>query len=257
MSAHNDRFERALVRPAVGRFDESDLVGLPDPVVRYFDASIALGTPLAQTARIGMRGRIKLNRWVAFHGTEVITPSVGFIWAVRAGVISGFDRYLDGQGEMRWRLLGLVPVMRASGPDIARSTGARVAGEGIWIPTALLPRFGTRWVAVDDTHIESHHTIDGFDVTCHHTLDGTGRITTTRIDRWGDPDRTGTFALHPFGVETTAFATFGGLTIPAAGRAGWHHGTDRWAEGIFFEYQLTSLDPVAAAHHTSAADASE
>lgn len=59
------------------------------------------------------------------------------------------------------------------------------------------------------------------------------------FDRWGDPDSTGTWAYHPFGFEVTGWTTFGPVTIPAAGRAGWHYGTQRWAEGEFFRCRIT------------------
>jgi hypothetical protein len=39
----------------------------------------------------------------------------------------------------------------------------------------------------------------------------------------------------------TGYATFDGLTIPSAGRFGWHFGTERWPEGEFFRYQITGL----------------
>jgi hypothetical protein len=43
-------------------------------------------------------------------------------------------------------------------------------------------------------------------------------------------------------METTAHRTFDGVTIPAAGRAGWHWGTDRWPDSAFFRYELTRLE---------------
>lgn len=235
------RLERALERPAQGVFTESDLSGLPEPAARAFRAAIALGTPLALSARIAMRGRIKLKRWMGFRGMEVIAPHAGFVWAVRAGVISGYDCYADRAGEMRWKLLGLVPVMRASGPDVSRSAAGRVGGEGVWVPTALLPRFGVRWSAVDDHHLIARQRLDDHELEYHHLLDHRGLVSTTWFERWGDPDSTGRFEHHLFGVETTAFRTFHGLTIPAAGRAGWHYGSDRWPDSAFFEYEITDL----------------
>jgi hypothetical protein len=35
--------------------------------------------------------------------------------------IFGADRLVDSQGEMRWKWLGLLPVMQATGDDVARS----------------------------------------------------------------------------------------------------------------------------------------
>lgn len=238
------RLERALARPSAGVFDEYELEGLPEPVVRYFRASIRPGTPLSLTARLAMRGRIRLRRWLRFRGSEVIAPGLGFLWAVRAGPVSGYDRYAAGVGEMRWKLAGLVPVVSAGGSDVSRSAAARAAGEGIWLPTALLSRFGVRWEASDDAHLVSRHALDGYELACHHTLGEHDTIVSTWFERWGDPDGSGSFGLHSFGVEHTSHTTFDGITIPSAGRAGWHYGSDRWPDGVFFEYEITALEPL-------------
>jgi CubicO group peptidase (beta-lactamase class C family) len=49
---------------------------------------------------------------------------------------------------------------------------------------------------------------------------------------------------HPFGITATEHTTFAGLTDTSAGRVGWYHGTDRWAEGKFFRYRLIYLEPI-------------
>jgi hypothetical protein len=237
-------FERSLLRSAVGRFGEEELEGLPEPVRRLFRAAVAPGTPLARSARIAMRGEIRLRKWTSFRGTEVLTPLEGFIWSVRAGVISGYDRYARGAGEMRWKLFGLVPVMRADGPDVSRSAAGRFAAEGVWVPTALLPRFGVAWSAVDDRHVVAVLRVDAHELTVHYALDDDDRVRACWFDRWGDPDETGVFALHPFGLEATAHRTFDGVTIPSGGLAGWHWGTDRWPDSAFFRYEITGLEPI-------------
>jgi hypothetical protein len=142
---------------------------------------------------------------------------------------------------MRWKLLGLVPIVRARGPDISRSAVGRAAGEGDWVPTALLPRYGVRWEAIDDTCLVRNQTLNGYELQCRHILDDQGHVVSTSFERWGDPDSTGSYAFHPFGVEATAHRTLAGLTIPARGRAGWHFGTDRWPDGVFFEYEITDF----------------
>jgi hypothetical protein len=235
--------ERALVQPAQGAFGERELDGLPEPVRRMFLATIAPDTPLSASARITMHGRIKLKRWTTFSGREVIAPHRGFVWSVRAGVISGFDRYTSGESEMRWKLLGLIPVMHAAGPDVNRSAAGRVAGEAAWLPTTLLPRFGVQWDATDDKHLTARFRLDSYDLELNYLIDDEARIKSCWFDRWGDPDNTGTHALHPFAMEATAQREFSGLTIPSVGRAGWHYGTDCWDNGVFFEYEITGLDP--------------
>jgi hypothetical protein len=241
-----DEVEQQLVRPwEPAVFADAELVGLPDPVCRYLRAAIAPGTPLATVARFGMRGQIKLGRWLPFQAEELLAPHQGFHWAARAaGVVSGFDRYVGGQGQMRWRLLGLLPVMQADGPDLSRSAAGRVAGEAMWVPTALLPRYGVDWSAGDDHHLTARWRLDSHEVALEVVIDDQGRLRESVFQRWGDPDRTGTFGLHPCGGAVTAYTTFGGVSVPAAGCAGWFYGTDRWAEGEFFRYQLTSTELV-------------
>ena len=143
--------EATLVRDAPADFTEAELQGLPAQVESYLRAAIAVGTPLALSARIRMRSRIKIGRWISFRALEVLNPHVGFVWAARAaGIISGSDRFVDGNGGMDWKLAGLLPVMRSSGPDVSRSAAERAAAEGVWMPTALLPRFGVAWSTTGD-----------------------------------------------------------------------------------------------------------
>jgi TusA-related sulfurtransferase len=228
--------------PAPEVFTEAELEGLPGPVRRYLAAAIAPGTPLVTSARLRMRGHIKVGRWLPFRAEQALDPHHGFHWSARAaGVISGFDRYAGGRGELRWKLLGVLPVMHADGPDVSRGAAGRAAAEAIWVPTALLPRFGVEWSAADERHLTARYRLDTLEMQVHYLVDPDGRLRSVVFDRWGDPDGTGTWGPHPFGGEITTYATFDGLTIPSAGRFGWFFGTDRWDQGEFFRYRITEL----------------
>lgn len=247
---HGDRhvnlaeLEAALLTPAEdGFFDDDEIRDVPEPVRRFFRASIAQGTPLATAARLRIRGYIKLRRWVPFRSTEVLAPHRGFVWAAHAaGVISGSDHYLDGAGRMQWKLGGLITVMQGSGPDVSRSAGGRAGAEAIWVPTSLLPRYGVAWSASDDHHIAASYEIDGIPIDARVEIDADGRVVSQRIDRWGDPDATGRWAWHPFGCDATEHRSSDGVTIPSRGRVGWFHGTERWKTGEFFRYDVTHYE---------------
>jgi hypothetical protein len=47
--------------------------------------------------------------------------------------IGGFDRYLDGTGEMRWHLLGAIPVVTTTGDDIDRAAAGRIALDAFFL----------------------------------------------------------------------------------------------------------------------------
>ena len=210
----------------------------PPAVRRYLSAAIAPGTPLAAGARLTMRGSIKLGRWLPFRARQLLVPGLGSVWAARvAGLVSGSDRYVGGVGAMEWKLLGAFTVMRASGDDVTRSAAGRVAGESIWVPTAVARAGRIADVGSDGVRVELE--LDGRPTAVEHRLDPDGLVVASSLQRWGDPDGTGTWALHPFGVDVTSSRTFSGVTIPSAGRAGWHHGTDRWEEGVFFRFEIS------------------
>jgi hypothetical protein len=230
--------EARLLRPAgPERFGPAELDGLPEPVRRHLTQAVAPGTPLHTSARLTMRGQIKVGRWLPFRARQVLSPGHGFIWTARAaGIIAGTDRYLDGAGAMRWRLAGLVTVAAGEGPDVSRSAAGRAGAEAIWLPTALLPRFGVRWSAGGDDRVTAAFTVGETPVELELRLDAAGRIVSVAFDRWGDPGGTGSFGWHRFGGPITGHAGFGGLTIPAQGRLGWD-GDE------FFRYRLTGLEP--------------
>jgi hypothetical protein len=200
-----------------------------------------------------MRGRIRIGRWVAFHAREVLNPHVGFVWAARAaGIITGSDRFLDDRGELDWRLAGLFRVAHEDGPDVSRSAAERAAAEAVWVPTALLPRFGVEWSASDNDNISARFRIAGYKVQAHYSLTATGLVRAVRFDRWGKPDPAGPYGLHAFGGDLTSHTTFDGLTIPGAGSLGWHYGTNEWRGGEFFRYRIADLGILTPARDSMA-----
>ncbi|MBA3288896.1 MAG: hypothetical protein H0U21_12910 [Acidimicrobiia bacterium] len=244
---HCDEEFPSLIQTVAGVFDPSSLADQAEPVRRHLAHAIAAGTPIASTVRVEMRGHIKLGRWMPFRATELLNaPRV--VWRARvAGVITGSDRYVDERGTMSWKLGGIVPLMHAGGSDVSRSAAGRAGGEAQWVPTSLLPSGGVTWTAADHDHITSRHQLNGVPIEVRHQIDDRGNIVSTAFDRWGDPDRTGTWGWHRFGGEVTACRTFGGYCIPSAGRIGWHYGTGRWLDGEFFRYTITALQPVLGA----------
>jgi hypothetical protein len=122
--------------------DPGALDQLPPPVARWLRHAIAAGTPLRRSVQLTMRGQIRVGRWRPFSAVQALAPPRGFVWAATAGhwpaQIRGFDRYSRGTGEMRWRLLGAIPVMLAIGDDVTHSAAGRLAGELVLLPAAAL-----------------------------------------------------------------------------------------------------------------------
>lgn len=216
----------------------------PEPVRRYF--AHALGPAphrAANAAVLEMRGQLKLGRWLPFRARQLLAPRYGTVWRARVGwVVWGSDRFVGASGAMDWRVLGVVPVARAAGDDVSRSSAERAAAESIWVPSAVPPSAAT-WRAIDDAHLEVRFSVGGHDVSITHVIDDRGALRASSLLRWGDPDETGTWRPVPFGVEVTDERTFDGVTIPSSGRVGWHFGTDRWPDdGEFFRFTITRYE---------------
>lgn len=152
-------------------FTGAELDGLDEPVRRHLSQAIAVGTPLVQCASVAMRGSIKIGRWLPFRARQFLCPHTGFIWSARvAGVITGSDRYLHSVGGMDWKLAGLAPLVHADGPDVSRSAAGRGGAEGVWLPTALLPRYGVTWTAQDERRISARYLVDNTPIDLHIQL---------------------------------------------------------------------------------------
>ena len=221
-------------------FDPAMALGLPEPARRWLSHAIEPGTPLWRRAELVMHGQIRLGRWRAFTARQVLAPPDGYLWAATtrlAGLpVTGYDRLGSGAGEMRWRLLRLIPVLNAEGPDITRSAYGRLAGEIALIPTAFRHAAWSRsehpntavatWQFGDDTE------------AAELRVKRSGRIAEIRVNRWGNPGGE-PFGRYPFGVRVEAESRFGGITIPSVFRAGWWWGTERQHEGEFFRAEIT------------------
>jgi len=211
------------------------------PVVqRYLDHAIAPRTAPATAVQITMDGEIRARGWMPFSATQVIRGGLGFIWSAKAGPIWGYDRLLDGHGQMKWRVLGAFPFMAANGPDTTKAAEGRLAVELVWIPT-LLGAEHVRWTGVSDTEAIALFVVGGSEFALHLTFAENGAVKSAWTLRWGNPDG-GEHRFIPFGAIVEDEATFDGFTIPTKLRAGWYFGTDRFAEGDFFHCTVTKAE---------------
>jgi hypothetical protein len=237
--AHADSLDEFwnIARGSEEVFDPVQVASLPEPARRYVNHAIAPGTPLARAVRLRMHGQIKLKKWASFTAEEVIRWDRGMVWEATVKLygltISGFDRLVDGHGEMQWRLFGIFPIIRARGPDVTRSAAGRLAAETIWLPSALVSS-DVRWSDIGSTRSRAGLTVSGESVEMEMNVNETGRLLSASMSRWGNPGGT-QYQYGAFGAIVEEESSFSGYTIPTQSRIGWHFGTERFAsEGEFF-----------------------
>jgi len=230
--------------PSKGVFQPDMVSDLPDVARRYLEHAIAPGTKLASAVWLRMHGEIKLKGWLPFKAEQVIYWDKGMVWRasvrMRGIPIRGFDRIIDGAGEMRWKLLGIAPIVVVSGPDISRSAAGRLAAELVWLPSAFFLGKAS-WIDSNSSCSSVNLIVQGHQIGLDIAVDEQCRLDTLHMQRWGNPDE-GAFRDIDFGAIAEAEESFGGYTIPSRLRVGWYFGTPRFEqEGEFFRATIDEV----------------
>ena len=101
------------------------------------------------------------------------------------------QRVIDGIGAMQWKLLGLFPVMTASGTDLTRSAIGRLESESLWLPSVFCGN-DVSWTSTElsdlDSNLHSSFVVQGDRAELDFTIDRLGRLKTAKLPRWGNPE---------------------------------------------------------------------
>jgi uncharacterized protein DUF6920 len=227
-------------------FDPATLSHLPEPARRYLVHAVAPDTCPTGAVRLRMHGRIKIGAWKPFRAEQLLHADHGLIWRARVGrgllAARGFDAWLDGRGAMQWKIAGLIPIVRATGPDVDRSGAGRFHAESVWLPDTLLPSFsGVEWSLEDEDQPVALLASHGATSRLHFHIGPEGRLEALTLERWGNPGG-GAFAIHPFSVMVEKEASFQGRTIPVRLRAAWAPLGEAFEAGEFFQAILDSVE---------------
>lgn len=224
--------ELAAPRTRSDTFDPAMADGLPAPAARMLRRALTPGAPLAGAVRLDLTGSVvQAGRRLTLAARELLVPARGFAWEARAAwgplFVQVRDHYLANDGKVAVSLLGLVPMGGEGGPDTARSSRGRLAGETFWVPSMLLPDAGATWSPVDEQRALVQLEIDGERESVTLTVAPDGRVTELHMMRWGsvgvdEPQRI------PYGFRVRGEGVFQGTTIASDVEGGWWYGTDRY-----------------------------
>lgn len=226
-------------------FEPSMTDGLPEPARRYFRFTIAPGTPLRAAVEIDMNGEIGLGTKEApgyrdMAARQILAPPHGLVWQVKTGAISGSDGALPDASWTRFWMFGLIPLVRASGPDHHRSAFGRVVAEAaFWAPASLLPGESARWEPVDGNSARAVVTAGGREQAVEVTVDESGAPIRVVIRRWSNANADGVYREQPFGGHLAEFREFGGYRLPTRIEGGNLIGTPDYFP--FFKANVTAI----------------
>jgi hypothetical protein len=172
------------------------LVGLPEPVRRYFRYALKDGQPYIRYATFNARGDFRMPKtepWAEFDTREYIsTEKPGFIFEATMKKqpyvwIDLRDKYADRAGGMYVNAFSGFNVLNIENErKLNHTCFLRWAGEAVLFPTALLPSEHLRWAPRDENSAKAILT-DGSNRSEYvFYFDDLGRITryesSTRYD---------------------------------------------------------------------------
>jgi len=218
--------------PGEAVFAASSLDGLPVPVARYLREVLRDGQPIPRHVRIDWTGEFNMgrpgnDRWVPFTARQDFVPGApGFVWDARMRVaglpIHVRDGFVDGQGSMLGRLLGIFTVVdRRGGEPMAVAALQRCLGEAIWLPAALLPAAGVQWQAIDARRAQATLVAGAARATLEFRFGDDGRVESVYAATRTYDDGRNPPSQHPWQARVLRYGQVDGATVPVDAVVEW------------------------------------
>lgn len=232
-----------------GPVTDAQVNALPAPVARYVRRSGAVGRPHVRSFSAEIHGRIRGGpdeAWMPFTGRQVNTYGprprrLFIIHATRSGLpVTVFHAYGE-HATMRGRLLDLIPVVDARGPQMDRSETVTLLNDLVLLAPGALVDAPIRWSRVCDTSVDAAYTRGDQTVTARLVFDQQGDLVDfVSDDRMRASSDGRTFTPQRWHTPVTGYATVRGAHV-------FRNGVGRWSapapEGDFayIEFAVDAL----------------
>jgi len=224
---------------------------VPVVVARYAQRAVTVSAAGPVIVRVKQRGRMRMkpgSRWLEFAATEYFAiDRVQFRWEARFGLmpltwLTVTDGFEAGEGRLRSRLWGQIPVTRADGRDVTRAEAMRYLAELFWAPQAFLGNSELRWhdEGSSAARVTTAAAGEKYGVTFH--FDAGGDITAVRAA--ARPRQDGKASVDtPWRGDVGEYVSFGGMRMPSRAQVSWE-----LPDGLFtyWEGEVTSAEIVPA-----------
>jgi hypothetical protein len=223
--------DQALRHRAAGSLvTESDLAQLPSPIQRYLRATGAVGHPRVLNMHVRMHGRIRSGpaaSWMPFEAEQysVFSEPARFFYmrASRLLVpIHVYHRYTGASATMRVKVLDLLPVASASGPEMTRAETVTMFNDMCLFAPATLIDPGIQWQPVDETRTLATFTNAGQTIRAELCFNDQGELVNFKSDDRRKAEADGSMRAVPWSTPMQDYRAFGHVRLGSRGAAIWH-----------------------------------
>ncbi|HYN29422.1 MAG TPA: DUF6544 family protein [Dermatophilaceae bacterium] len=211
---------------------EADLGALPEPVAAWVRWSGAVGRPRVGALRARISGRIRGGAdrpWMRFTGQRVNTfgprPTRSFLLdATMKGLpVDVLHHYGADGATMRVRVLSLVGMVDASGPELTRAETVTVLNDLCVMAPAALAVADVAWEAIDARRARATYTVGPHTVSAVLEVDEQGRLVDfVSDDRLKANDAGTQFTSQRWSTPLGGALERDGRRLAANGQAVWH-----------------------------------
>ncbi|WP_448061189.1 DUF6544 family protein [Cellulomonas hominis] len=218
---------------------EADLGHLPTPVATYLRRSGAVGRPLPTGFCATFHGRIRAGidqPWMTFTAEQASRyPAPGdpagdaptrlfHLRATRAGLpVDVLHELVDGHATMRVRLLSLVPLVDASGPELDRAETVTLFNDLCVFAPGALVHAPVGWEQLDPHRVRGTYTQAGISTAAELVFDADGDLRDFVADGRGAASADGrSFEQMPWSTPLLDHGDFDGRRLCRRGDAVWH-----------------------------------
>lgn len=212
---------------------EADLARLPDPVQRYLRFMGVVGRPRDWSLRVRFTGGFRLSPKQSFMPCEAWTYDTRLelarIFHMRLRLLGLLpmrirDTYIRGAGRMQGRVLDLVNLVDAAGPELDIGELTTYLNDAILMAPSLVLGAGTRWTFVDQSSFDVTLSDRGHVVTARVSIDSRGApLSFSTMDRFcQDPERPkGPMIRTQWTTPVEGWQVVEGRPLPIKARAEW------------------------------------
>ena len=239
LRAQYDRdVRRGLDRPApADTLRDADLAGLPAPVRRYLRRAGVIGQPRVRSFHVRMHGRIRSGPdapWMPIVAEQVnfvdVPARLFYLTGSMRGVpVQGLHRYAGSSASMIVKAAAVVPVVRASGPEMDRSETVTMFNDMCVMAPATLAGSGIEWTAVGDHWTRARLTSGNHTITAELVFNDQDELVNFWSDDRGVVEAGGPVRRIRWSTPVGSYRTFGQVRVASRGAGVWHEPAGEYA----------------------------
>jgi hypothetical protein len=244
--AVNERLRQPPSPPPV--VTERELAALPEPVERYLRQAGVVGQPQVHHFKAIWRGRIRSgpdDPWMAFAAEQYNFPAeparVFLMRARRGGLpVDVYHAFYGGSASMRVRLLSLVPMVDARGPEMDRSETVTLFNDICLLAPAVLVDPAIRWDLIDERSAQAHYTAGSNTISAVLSFNEAGELVDfVSDDRLAASTDGKQFVRQRWSTPVREYRRFGPFRVFTRGEGRWHPPAGDYA---YLEIELLGLE---------------